>query len=80
MKERDLKPSNIETEISQKWGFREFQERVDNIYKDHDIKCDYGPDTMLAKLIGNVVTLTHASRKTPTEVEIISRSLTNVFV
>jgi len=76
----NLQLGKIEKDPSQEWGFREFQKRVDNIYKDHDIKCDYGPDTMLAKLIGNVVTLTHALRKTPNESDTISRSLTNVFV
>jgi NTP pyrophosphatase (non-canonical NTP hydrolase) len=70
----------IETEPKEGWGFKELQERVDHIYKDHDIKCDYGPDTMLAKLIGNVTTLTHALRKTPNELEVINRSLTNVFI
>jgi NTP pyrophosphatase (non-canonical NTP hydrolase) len=80
MTEKYRQLPKIEIESNQEWGFNELQKRVDYIYKDHDIKCDYGPDTMLAKLMGNVITLTHVLRKTPNELETINRSLTNVFI
>lgn len=69
-----------ETEPPKEWGFSELQQRVKNIYEEHDIECGYGPDTMLAKLVGNVTTLTHAARKTPDDLKTIGRSLTNVLI
>ncbi len=68
-----------EPESWRKWGFKELQQRVGNIYQEHDTVCGYGPDTMLAKLLGNASTLEHAA-KDPNNFFLIDRSLTNVFI
>jgi thiol-disulfide isomerase/thioredoxin len=79
MVEKDHQPGKTETEPRREWGFKELQERVRNIYQEHDIECGYGPSTMLAKLVGNASTLEHAS-KNPDDFILIDRSLTNVFI
>lgn len=70
----------VEIEPGKEWGLAQLQQRVRGIYEQHDIECEYGPDTMLAKLVGNVTTLTHAARKTPDDLKTIDRSLTNVLI
>jgi len=80
MVEKGQQFKKTEIEPQEKWGFGELQKRVREIYQEHDAQCDYGPDTILAKLMGNVVTLTHALRKTPNDFETINRSLANVFI
>lgn len=68
-----------EIEPRKEWGFSELQQRVKDIYEQHDVECGYGPDTMLAKLVGNASTLEHAVRD-PNSFLFIDRSLTNVFI
>lgn len=80
MLEQGRQLRKVETESSKEWGFSELQQRVRNIYQEHDIECGYGPDTMLAKLLGNSVTLKQVIRKTPQDFDSINRSITNVFI
>lgn len=75
------KPSNAsEFEPKKEWGFSQLQTRVSDIYREHDLECQYGPSTMLAKLLGNAVTLKQVIRKTPDDFDSIDRSLTNIFI
>lgn len=69
----------VEIEPRKEWGFAQLQQRVKDIYEQHDIECRYGPDTMLAKLVGNASTLEHTVRD-PNNFLFIDRSLTNVFI
>lgn len=72
--------AKAEIEPRESWGFKQLQQRVNDIYTEHDEICGYGPDTMLAKLLGNSVTLAHVIRKTPDDFNTINRSITNVFI
>lgn len=73
------KPSRTEVEPKKEWGFSQLQQRVSDIYREHDLECGYGPSTMLAKLVGNASTLEHAV-KDPNNFFLIDRSLINVFI
>ncbi len=73
-------PRRSETEPRKEWGFSELQQRVSAIYEKHDVECGYGPSTILAKLLGNAVTLKQVIRKTPEDFKSVDRSLTNVFI
>lgn len=80
MVENARKPTETEIEPLREWGFSELQQRVRNIYELHDIKCEYGPDTMLAKISGSALALQKLLRKNPGDFESIDRNLTNVFI
>lgn len=70
----------LETEPRKEWGFTQLQERVKDIYQEHDKECGYGAATTLAKLLGNAATLKQVIRKTPEDFKFVDRSLTNVFI
>lgn len=78
MVEKDQQ-GKVEIEPAREWGFAQLQQRVTDIYREHDIECGYGPDTMLAKLVGNASTLEHVV-KDPSNFLLIDRCLTNVFI
>lgn len=76
---RDRAIDPRELEPHRDWGFSELQSRVDSIYKEHDLSCGYGPDTMLAKLNGNATNLKQFLRR-DTDFSHIDRALANVFI
>lgn len=80
MKEISQPSNKIEREPPKGWGFSELQQRVKNIYEEHDIECGYGPDTMLVKLSGSALALQKLLKKTPNNFASIDRNLTNVFI
>lgn len=71
---------NPEVEPRERLGFSELQQRVTDIYQEHDKECGYGPDTMLAKLSGSALSLQKLLKKTPDNFVSIDRNLTNVFI
>jgi NTP pyrophosphatase (non-canonical NTP hydrolase) len=80
MTERDPSVHRIEAEPREKWGFSELQQRVTDIYQEHDKECGYGPDTMLIRLSTNALTLQKLLKNTPNNFGSINRNLTNVFI
>lgn len=68
-----------EHEPQNDWGFYELQNRVDDIYFAHDRACDYGPSTMLGKLVGNATNLSQYVRR-DAEFQHTDRALTNVVI
>lgn len=69
-----------EIEPRKEWGFAQLQQRVKDIYRQHDIECGYGPDTMLVKLSGSALALQKLLKKTPDNFASIDRNLANVFI
>ncbi len=61
------------------WDFGAFTARVGEIYGEHNRNVDYQPDTMFAKLIGNVVTLKKAASKNPPQLTDVSDALTRTL-
>lgn len=80
MVERNHQLRKVETETLKEWGFSELQQRVKDVYEEHDKECGYDPSTILAKLLGNATTLKQVTRKTPDDFSSIDRSLTNIFI
>lgn len=61
------------------WNFNAFTARVGEIYGEHNKDVDYQPDTMFAKLIGNVVTLKKSASKNPPQLTDVSDALTRTL-
>lgn len=70
----------VEIEPREEWGFEKLQQRVKDIYEQHDFECGYAPDLMLVKLSGSALALQKLLERATNNFASIDRNLTNVFI
>lgn len=76
----ELGPNGQEFHAEREWYFSDLQGRVNRIYREHDEECEYGPDTMFVKLLGNALHLKRAVKLDPENNERLDRALTNIVI
>lgn len=69
-----------ELEPTERWSFTHLQERVEDIYGEHDRQFGYGPERAIAKLQANAGALADNLEKGKFVQETIDRQLTNILI